>query len=418
MNKNFTIRGGKYTARLNGDGTYDLLDFPIFGELDEWERWNPKRIERKWHEAAVAMHALRAAEDFVPPAHYRHTGPVLPTEPMGKFLPKRVDTVRYGGKPVSCVRSDVYGIPERMFKRIESGEIQYCSVEVSDWDRPEFSALAFLSEAPHFKFPNITIGAVVEGEEQAAYQFSALGGRTEDGRAVFCFSAFEDITMTKPGATTPATPPASPAPAPAEQEKPPAWFQAAMEQMVKPMVEKFMTEHAKGIAGTPAPIPPAATATKKDGPIDPKDMEIAERDARIAALEAAQRRRDDRDAFSARFEKAKQELGAYHLGTADLETLQKFAEMGEQQLAMFVKHFKDRVPVEPASHLTAFLGTLGNEPEELKQFTANKGPAELKRARELWPGWVAYQKGGGTAVKTFSDYMSINGEQPATVSAS
>ena len=135
------IPGGRYTAQENADGTWNVFDVAIMGEMPKETRGNSFDVGRDWQEKAVAYHEMKYREDsYLPPLHVHHHSLFSDkTRGAGKFLLRRVAQKRYEGREMSTLFADLLQIPADVFDAIERGELPYRSIEIADWDKPEIT---------------------------------------------------------------------------------------------------------------------------------------------------------------------------------------------------------------------------------------------------------------------------------------
>ena len=154
------LPGGKYDARQNPDGTWDVADVPIFSTVPKGTKGAPKDIVEADLRAAVETHQKKFSEDkFLPRLNRLHNYGVHRPEPAGFFLPREVRPFRMGGTTRPVIFADLISVPDVVFRDLESDVLPYCSVEVRTYEPLTFGALALLdTEPPFFEFPLITIG--------------------------------------------------------------------------------------------------------------------------------------------------------------------------------------------------------------------------------------------------------------------
>jgi len=151
--------GGGYRAEQNSDGTWNVLDVPIFGEhVRMYEGEEPFVVDRQWLESAVKAAQDRWTQDgYLPPLHVRHHSSMQSAESAGHFMLKGLQRITYEGKPLTVVMADLLRIPSWIYEEIRDGRLPYRSVEILE-DRPEIDSLALLDhEVPYFRFPLLTI---------------------------------------------------------------------------------------------------------------------------------------------------------------------------------------------------------------------------------------------------------------------
>lgn len=374
----------------------------------------PFDIGEEWMNRAVAQFTQGQEEEYLPPVHVNHHFSGKPTELAGRLRLTDVRPTRYRGQIVPVLFADLLRIPEKVFRRIENGEIVYSSPEVSNWQEATLRSLALMDdEAPHFKLPLITVG-----RKDAAT--AAMSDTRETAPLVFCFREFGDHAM--PDTMAPAAPPIAPAgagapgAAPAEEQAP-KWWGAAMADMKKMFADALAAKYADkkdddNMGKPPAVEPDDLKEEEKEKEAAGMSAEIAARfaaqEGELAALRAAEKERKKGDARKTRIEKAKADLREYHLDAATQASLAKFADLGDEPLAMFVAEFKRNVPIDPPETLAQFSGRSVEAPEIAK--FSDRGPEALAQARRLFPQFDLLRKKGVMRV-SFEEY--VNSQAPA-----
>lgn len=161
--------GGNYTAIDNGDGTYQIVDIPIFAEVPAGAKRNTEEIGEEWMVRALRQNRLRAGEGHLPPVHIYHSDEhAVKPRYAGKFQITRLGAITYEGETVPALFANIVDIPKDVFALIEKGFLPYRSVEVHDWSRPEIDSLALMpTDVPFFRMAMTTIGKVVRRGEKA-----------------------------------------------------------------------------------------------------------------------------------------------------------------------------------------------------------------------------------------------------------
>ena len=153
------LPGGNYTAIQNSDGSWTIKDVPFFAENAR----DPKKpVTKDWLQAYLNAALAKFQEGrYMAPIHVHHHDEFGQPRPEygGKLLPSYLDVMEYDGKRGWTVFGDLVAVPDAVKKRIDSGELSYCSVEVPKLDEPWVRGLALLNtEEPYLRFPLITIG--------------------------------------------------------------------------------------------------------------------------------------------------------------------------------------------------------------------------------------------------------------------
>lgn len=170
--------GGNYKWRDNGDGTFDLLDVPIVGEIPAGLKGNKRAIDKPWLLAALERARDRLKQDsFLAPTHVLHHEFGTDTQPAGFVLPTKVGRHTYEGKSIWALFADLKRLPARVFEAIKNLTLPYRSIEVHKWEIPEVNSLALLDdEVPFFRFPLTSAGQRAEAEITSLYAAPGLCG--------------------------------------------------------------------------------------------------------------------------------------------------------------------------------------------------------------------------------------------------
>lgn len=145
----------RYRATKNPDGTFNLHDLEVFGEMRKGERNLKHDIDKAWLENAVTTARLLEGEAFKYNCHVQHNGMGLPTKPSGYIRLTGVRQITYRGRAMDALHADIVSIPPDVFQDILDRKLPYRSVEVNNaTGEPEVNTLALLSTLPpHFQFP-------------------------------------------------------------------------------------------------------------------------------------------------------------------------------------------------------------------------------------------------------------------------
>ena len=157
--------GGKFTAKQNGDGTWNVENLAIFAQHKVKFGDEEKEVGKDWLFAAKAKEDSRVAnDDYLPPLHIHHHG-VRETTRAGFFRSKAVAQAKYQGKLLWMTFADLVRIPSAVYRKIKAGELPYRSVEIHSLDEPEINSLALLDdEVPFFRLSLLTIGKEIPVE--------------------------------------------------------------------------------------------------------------------------------------------------------------------------------------------------------------------------------------------------------------
>ena len=159
------LPGGKYTAKQNADGSWDIINVPMFVEHDvivgEGKDRKVLHIGQKWMEAAKdTQHARMDQDNYLPPLHLHHHGLGKETVRAGFWMTRDVKEAEYQGRKLWVTFGDYLSVPDGMYKEfIRTGQLPYRSVEIKNVMRQEIDSLALLdTEVPFFRLPLLTIG--------------------------------------------------------------------------------------------------------------------------------------------------------------------------------------------------------------------------------------------------------------------
>lgn len=155
--------GGNYVAEDNGDGTFNILDVPVFAEIPAGVKRNADPVGREWQEAAVLKNKAREADGHLPPVHIYHTDEKA-VKPIyaGKMRLRDVRKISYEGNHIWATFADILGVPAEVFQKIKRGFLPYRSVEIHNWDKPEIDSLALMdTDVPFFRMPMLSIKTIL-----------------------------------------------------------------------------------------------------------------------------------------------------------------------------------------------------------------------------------------------------------------
>lgn len=397
------VKGGQYRFSRMADGTYTIYDVPIVGEIAKHERFNETPIDRKWLERAVAFHAVRMAEEYLPPSHVHHHGDGAGrTERAGRFIPRRLGRFTLGGVEGWHVFADLVAIPESIFNQIQSDELGYRSVELPPvhlWaTRQEILSLAFLpDEAPHFKYPLLTLGAEVAPELVITFSDehetdTVRGYRTTESTAlVLMRNRFSGVNLMEGDEKK-------------DEEKPKMMDEAAMEAMIVAVLKKhgvLKDEAEKGedkekakekgeedMASTKADNTDMAPAEQPAGAKTSKAFtaETVKLRARVEALESKESARGVEKTAAALVEAViAEKLSDYKLSDKTRAFMLDVARTGDKEkLAAFADVYAEEAEREKPETLSDYERGAGRRAKmdspEVAKFSA-RGPEQLAAAR-------------------------------------
>ena len=164
------LPGGRYTAQQNADGTWNVLNVPIFAEHVVDVGDEKFKINKAWMVAAMRKAQRRFNQDqYLPPLHINHHDTGRETKLAGFYKIRSVSKQRYEGKPLWVMAADLVNVPDAVYQEIRAGLLPYRSVEIHDIDKPEVDSLALMpDEVPFFRLAMLTIGKEVEAREPVA----------------------------------------------------------------------------------------------------------------------------------------------------------------------------------------------------------------------------------------------------------
>lgn len=349
------IRGGAYAATQNPDGSWNVLDVPVFAAHER----HGKKVDQAWLEGAVRRAAELHASNYVAPLHVGHH-PDGDVQRAGYFLPKRVEQRAFaGGKPLPVVVADLLAVPADVFQEIKAGRLPYVSVEVADLNKPEISSLALLEdEAPFFKFPLLTIGQESSAETplvasaRARFLFSDGRGPVEarymaaeaadlKSKLLKAFTSALDSAFGETPAASTDSAGASTGAAPAGQ---PATAQSPAEQL--------------GAAEAPAAAPPAPIAVAAhQTPAPLTYADLARIEGRLAAIETEGKKAAAARALEGTVDAAARELATYGVAGDEVRAqIRKYAESGgEAAVKAYVEGVKGHATPRPPETWTGEL---------------------------------------------------------------
>lgn len=407
------IPGGHYTCQDNGDGTWNILDVPIMGEMFEGEKGVPFDLGKTWHEAALRKADVREQDGHWGSVHINHHEAGLRSERAGYLRLRRVGTLNYEGRPMSCLYADLLRVPKRIFDLIDNGELPYMSVEIASWEEPEIASLAIMpDETPFFRLPMLTTGKKVKAEEPVRCKNSpALAFANASGAAFILFKLGGAMD-------------------PKPEDKKPS-LKERIEAFLKSKPEASDEELAKEFA--PAADPKAEKGAESDSKEEPGTFgrapveqgedkesmaEIAKLSADLDAMKAQNAKREKSDKIKEIVAKAHEDLKGYFLSADTKAKIQKFAErdLTGESVTDFVATYKavaspDETGAEREVRMAA--SPSADEPEALAKLSS-KGPEALARGREIYAEYLnAKQSNYVPQSMTFERYLDINLSLPA-----
>jgi hypothetical protein len=412
--------GGKYRWKKNPDGTFDMYDVPIFGELPPGERHNKKHVGRSWHEAAIEKAKARRDKDgYVAPLHVKHH--VLfgsDTKRAGFLMPTAAKERELGGKKQSVLHADLLYMPSDVFSRIEKVDLPYRSVEVADWDDPEILSLALLDdEAPYFKFELTTKGEEIKDTPARMDGPLAVAAFSHQGRSHILMKFADEKGEGAPSHAQSSSNPASPS-ADAHSSAPKQDGHRDAEMAVLSELKAMLQSVVEAIGRlAPQPPPPPQPAMpkpaelpkgqasdqkksfKQENTMTADELKAVEAAAEACAAKDALAAKENADAQAAALkglvDDAHAALAEYAVSESSKKELSTIAERGgKEAVDAFVSAFKKiapKMPPKSAAHLDKLMASAvkgsaaPNDPAEIAKYADR--PDGLARARQFADAW-------------------------------
>jgi hypothetical protein len=423
--RTYELGGGKYTATQNADGTWNVLDVPICGEIPEAHidshPWNGKPIDRAWMQKTVENHQGKFKDEgFLPPLHIKHHEDGKDRQLAGKFLPTRVGKLQYEGKETDVILADLTLIPDDVFQRIEKGELSYISIEASSWEDGKFTSCAIMdSDAPYFAFPNVTVGEKVTATGVAVEELVGSVGMsraysgTKEGVLVLC-KAFTGVKLADDGTEKkddagdktekPGDGEADDAPKDPNEVVTPANDEMSLLKQILTTLN-VLAKNFTGVGSTAAATQEPAenhapVEQEKDAMSDPKEkkpaasaestVQLAALEGKLAGLTQKIEDREKKDALVALASKYEAMLAGWHVTDSTRKTIALMAEKGEDAVKAFVESFKSSVPKDPPATLSEYEGGVSmsapsSDPDAQKvlQQYASRGPEVQEQVQKF-----------------------------------
>ena len=433
--------GGRYEAKENDDGTWTIYDVPIMGPLPPGARQNTFPIDRAWLLKAIEAHRRFMSEGYVAPLHVNHHDHGRDTQSAGMFVPKRVATIKMGGKKVPVILADLLRVPAEVFSQIQKLRLPYRSPEVAKWEDPQIASLALLpDEAPYFKLPLLSVdvgqaetrvGRLKKKAQPAVAMCATEGG----GSILFRLQTNEEITMDKFGMGS------DPTLADDEdiieedediEEDAGVLRHNAMMAVLSKIASKLGVDEEdkdddddieldekKGYdkpemldeedADIESEEEDVEINIEDKAPVDQDDEEkmeysepiIAKLKGKVAALEQSNRSRLRAEKIETMAQKAINELRDWDLDSETVKTVHVMAEAGSKPLKTFVESFKRSTPQDPPTTFDEFerfnAGGGVDCRDEVMKFQ-ERGPEAFEAAQRAARDWELLNDRGRTDV--------------------
>jgi len=379
-----------FQARQNEDGTWDIMDVPVFSIVPEGVKGAPRDITEDDLRTSIEVHRRKHADDqFLARTNAGHNSPFQKAEPAGFFLPKSVKSIRFDGSDRPVLFVDLISVPQCVVDRIDAHELPYRSVEVREWEPLQFGALALLdTHDPFFQLPMMTsldrtetVSTSVDVTHFRDEQVPAVAAFVSQSGSRFLFRFGDDMP---------------------EDEKKNDETEAKLEdggdlKSAISAIEAKMKEFAPLLELLPklqemlaGPEGEAEEQTEEP----PVEFEDEEKDdekpafdaataARISALEDKQAARDRADTVKENFSAtvSKLEGDGYHLTDASRARIKQAAEQGEKTLALFEASYREVAPTDPPFSLEGdFRSTETAWPAEVMAYQP-QGPEMFEAAK-------------------------------------
>jgi len=378
------IPGGKYRARQNSDGTWDILDMPVFSIVPEGKKSAPKDIGEIELREAVTEHQRKYREDgFLARTILLHNYGSRPATPAGFFLPRDVRPFRMAGELKPVIFADILNCPDDVFQQIDGKVFPYCSVEVRSYEPLVFGALALLdTEPPFFEFPIITIGdkqmsavtgIAIENDSMALARFQfAEAPMPDKDMEEKKKDDTEDAQMADEGMDVKAIVKAI----------------ESGEISVADMEAIVAAISAREGAGEEDTMEESDVVDEPVAAMSHADPERTTMTARIAALEdrlfAAERKQATDKMFSA--EIASLERDGFNVSDDTRDLFREAAERGEDNLKLFSAVYRKNAIQDPPEDFVGFPSSGGQLPEEVAAYS-HKSPELFAAAKTAYREW-------------------------------
>lgn len=384
-----SIPGGRYRAQQAADGTWTILDVPIFAELPKGVKGAPADIGSEQLRECVRFAMEKSErESYLTPLNVLHRGDPRGAMSAGFMLPRRVAAYAVDGAIVDTIFADLIGVPDGVFREIDQARLPYRSVEIRSYvPRLEFSNLSLLDvDDPFFRFPLLTIGDRQPLTAEAVQQFSAGALRAyapvDAGAAValFRFSDKEGSMPDEPKKDEPKDG--------GEDKKFEATdLKGAVETILaalKPLMDLIpaLKGLAEGKGAEPEKKEEAADIAASAATPVQMAAQVSDVAMQVKALQEFRRQTESRETADKLVADAMSQLAGYHLTDACKADIRAFAAQGKETVDRFVATIRREVPKDPAAHLDDARASSTADPPEVAKF-ASEGPEALARAREL-----------------------------------
>lgn len=396
------IRGGAYRWQNTKDGYFTIFDLPLVSEMPKGTKGAPEDVTKAYLEGVVTTAQERynignyCGRAFV--GHHKEIELQSP-EHVGFVLPNRVGTYALedeGGKMVD--RWTAFGnlkVNTAAFERIRKGELPGTSVELP-WSKKRISGVALLgSRPPHFEYANLTLGEEIKDDTSAKFEATADPIFEEDAMTAEELRKIISETIDAKLASF-------------EQGLTAKFAAKADDKKVEKVDDKV--DPAKP---NPLPVEPGTKTKTEEASFGSEKVAamFAERDARLAAFEAREKKRDEAEAKRAeeqakadRILKAEAELKGLILSSDLKKDLATFAH-DEKLLSAYVASLKKNAAKEPPATMGDFRGTPVETSDPSVAKFAAMGPAQAEKAAKFAADYREIKRRGWPINSTEEEFV-------------
>lgn len=347
------------------DGTFTVLDVPIFSTLEANAHGHNPEITPEWLDAAKARFEARKADGYLPPLHLRHHG-FETARRAGHFEITRRGAHRVDGEMLPTLYANLTRIPRDVFAEIRAQQWPYRSVEIHDYSAPEIDSLALLdSEVPFFRYPCMQLddgggeGFSVERCSGASLRAVASRGRSH----VFLFRStggkFMDPENDDQGGDA--------APEMDLDKLADALYERLLGRVMERVMEAVNAAGGSGDEGEETDDGSGGAMSAKGTGSNP---EVARLAAEVTGLSDKLAKREEKDRTRERIDAAMAgKLSGANLGQKGRETLERFAaSMGEDDWSAYVAQLAATVQRDDDDTLGDLFAAGESQPDEVAKY--------------------------------------------------
>ena len=360
-----------HEATKNRDGTWNVLNVPIFAEIPAKTPGATPLVSREWIEAAVEKDKKRYASGFASPLHIHHHEHHSPGAPKpkraGQIRLREVRQASYDGAEIGVLFADLEKVPAAVYDRIKKGTLPYRSVEILDPRENEISSCALLdSEVPFFRFPNLAVSL-----ERPNLRFSAprrlvnspVTACVKSGRTrgfLFHAQGVTQMIENDDGSEITDAIEVEPIVAPETEAPNDEAIESAAERMfslfdalstkVEGLSEKLDELSQQDTPDITPDSPVTGEEINETPAVDPETFSASEAKlhGRLMALEQRLADEDKEKTTTSLYSAALKTLEEYNLTDEIKARLQTFAAQGEENLGVIVQTFQETLTKFPA----------------------------------------------------------------------